>query len=160
MSNPLRRIGLLLAIGFALLPLFGGWAGGGKSADKNQFFTGKVVPLADLLAKAGAKLDADAAPLMLVLQADDGKLYPLIKDEGSRMFYKDAKLLNRPMRLTARLIPNSQMLQVIAVHSVVKGKVHDIYYWCDVCVIKRFEAGICECCGDAMVFREEPFKGD
>ena len=155
-----RRFALIVAFGFALTPLYGGYLGGDKSSDKNQLFTGKVVPLADLLAKSGVKIDADAAPLTLVLQTDDGKLYPLIKDEGSRMFFKDAKLLNRSMRLTARLIPNSQFLQVINVHSVVKGKLHDVYYWCDVCTIKRFEPGICDCCGDEMVFREEPYKGD
>jgi hypothetical protein len=44
------------------------------------------------------------------------------------------------------------------VHSIVKGKLHDVYYWCDVCVIKRFEAGICDCCGDVMLFREEPVQ--
>jgi hypothetical protein len=155
-----KRVGLILTFAFALLPLYGGWAGGAKSTDKNVYFTGKVVPLADLLAKSGTKLDADAAPLTLVLQADDGKIYPLTKDDGSRMFFKDAKLLNRPMRLTARLVPNSQFLQVITVHSVVKGKLHDVYYWCDICTIKRFEAGVCDCCGDPMVFREEPYKGD
>ena len=160
MSQFKKRIGLVAALLVALVPLAGGWAGGAKSADKNKFYTGKVVPLADLVAKSGTKIDADAAPLTLVLQADDGKIYSLVKDEGSRMFFKDAKLLNRPMRLTAQLIPNSQILQVINVHSVVKGKLHDVYYWCDVCVIKRFEAGICDCCGDKMVFREEPYKGD
>jgi hypothetical protein len=153
-----RRVGVVVALCVALAPL--GWAGNGKKEDKNQYYTGKVVLLADILAKSGVKLDADAAPMTLVLQADDGKLYPLIKDDGSRMFYKDAKLLNRPMRLTGRLVPNSQFLQVINVHSIINGKLHDVYYWCDVCVIKRFEAGICDCCGDKMVFREEPHKGD
>jgi len=153
------RTALLLALGFTLMPLLGGWAGGGKANDKNQSFTGKVVRLADVLAKAGTKIDADAAPFALVLQSDDGKLYPLLKDEGSRMFFNDAKLRNRPMRLTARLIPNSQFLQVINVHSVVKGKLHDVYYWCEICVIKAYEDGPCACCGAPMEFREEPYKG-
>jgi hypothetical protein len=160
MSQWQTRLGLLLVFGAALLPLLGGWAQNGKGNDKNAFYTGKVTPLADILKKSGTKIDADAASLTLVLQADDGKLYPLLKDEGSRMFYKDAKLLNRPMRLTARLVPNSSFLQVIAVHSVVKGKLHDVYYWCEICVIKAYEDGPCACCGDAMIFREEPYKGD
>ena len=153
-----KRLGLFLAFSFALSPLAGGWAGGTKAADPNQFFEGKIVPLADVLAKSGAKLDADANPFMLVLQTADGKIYPLVKDEGARRFFKDAKLLNRPMRLTARSVPNSTFLQVINVHSIVKGKLHDVYYWCDICTIKRFEAGICDCCGEPMVFREELSK--
>jgi hypothetical protein len=153
-----RRVGLLLALGFALLPLAGSWAGGNKLADKNEYYTGKVVGLADLLAKSNTKIDPDAVPFLLVLHADNGKLYPLLKDNGSRMFFKDAKLLNRPMRLTAARIPNSEILQVISVKSLVKGKLHEVYYWCDICTIKRYEAGICDCCGAPMEFREEPWK--
>ncbi|MSU77520.1 MAG: hypothetical protein EXS16_05410 [Gemmataceae bacterium] len=158
MTHRTRRIALLLTFVFALLPLAGGWAGGTKSSDANRIFDGNVMPLAEALAKSGTKIDADTAPYLLVLRTSDGRLHPVIKDEGSRMFFKDAKLLNRPMRLTARLVPNSPYLQVITVHSLVKEKLHDIYYWCDVCVIKRYEAGICDCCGDAMVFREEAVK--
>src|SRR5262249_2013244 len=67
--------------------------------------TGKVVPLADLVAKGGSKLDADADPVSLVLVADDGKVYTLVKDGGARLFFKDKALLNRPMKLTGRLLP-------------------------------------------------------
>jgi hypothetical protein len=155
-----RRAGLLLALGFALLPWYGGWAGARKFADKNEFFKGKVVPLAELLAKSNVKIDPDSAAYLLVLQADDGKLYPVLKDDGSRMFFKDARLLRRPMRLTARLVPDSQLLQVINVHSLINGKLHEVYYWCDVCAIKRYEAGPCDCCGAPLDFREEPWKGE
>ena len=96
--------------------------------------------------------------LPVALVTDDGKVYPLIKDTGSRMFFKDKTLLNRPMRLTGRLHPGSQMLQVINVHSYKDGKLHDIYYWCDICTIKAYENVICECCGAAMDFREVPLK--
>lgn len=158
MSLNRYRAGLVVAACVALSPLLGGWAGDTKPADKNAHYVGKVVPLADLLAKQGVKVDPDQ--VVLVLQTDDGKIYPLVKDDGARMFFKDAKLLNRPMRLNARLIPNSSFLQVINVHSLVKGKLHEVYYWCDICTIKRFEAGICDCCGDKMEFREVPYKGE
>ncbi len=158
MTARAKRIALLITLGAAFLPLAGGWADDAKKDAGNRVFDGDVIPLAQALAKSGTKIDADTAPYHLVLRAADGMLHPLIKDEGSRMFFKDAKLLNRPMRLLARPVPNSPYLQVITVHSLVKGKLHDIYYWCDVCVIKRYEAGICDCCGDKMVFREEPVK--
>jgi hypothetical protein len=74
------------------------------------------------------------------------------------MFFKDVRLLNRPMRLRAAKVPNSEFLQVISVKSVVKGKLHEVYYWCDICTIKRYEAGICDCCGAPMEFREELWK--
>jgi hypothetical protein len=158
MTQCKHRLGLVLAFAFALLPLGGGWAGDPKTADKNAYYPGKVVPLADLLAKSKTQLDADAAPYLLVLQTDDGKLYPLLKDSGSRMFFKDAKLLDRPMRLTARKVANSEFLQVINVHSLIKGKLHEVYYWCDICTIRRTEAGNCDCCGAPLELREEPIK--
>jgi hypothetical protein len=148
MRATLHRFGLLLALGGAGLPFVVGWAGDAKGA-KNAHFVGKVVPLSEVRAKVGATPDATHA-----LVADNGRIYPLVKDAGAGMFAKDKRLLNRPMRLTARLDPKSQMLQVINVHSLKDGKLHEVYYWCDICTIKGFENTICDCCGAPMDFRE------
>ncbi len=123
-----------------------------------QYFQGKVEPLAKIAARHGATLDADAAPAWLALVSDDGKIYPLIKDDGARMFFKDARLLGRPVRLTGRLLPGSHLLQVVEVRSYVKGALCEVYYWCDVCHIKRFEKKDCDCCGAPLELREEPVK--
>jgi hypothetical protein len=148
-----RRLGLCLACTFGLSPfLFA------RPPARPEEFTGKVVPLADLVAQAGGRLDPDAAPHWLALVRDDGQVYPLVKDSGSRLFFKDKDLLNRPMRLTGRLLPGSQLLQVSSAHSLIKGRPHEIYYWCEVCSIKRGEKNICECCGGPMELREEPLK--
>jgi hypothetical protein len=155
MGASLRRCLLIVAAGFAALPLLAQ----DVPADKNlQQFKGKVVPLADVLAKQGIKLDADAAPYGRVLVTDDGKVYPLVKDAGARMFFQDAKLLNRPMRLTGKLVPGTTLLQVINVHSYLEGKLHEVYYWCDICTIRGYEFGICDCCGGMMERREVPAK--
>jgi len=125
---------------------------------KRERLTGKVVPLAGLVEKIGSRLDADAAPHWLALTTDDGKVYPLIKDGASRMFFKDKALLNRPMRVTGRLLPGGQLLQVLEVHSLHKGQPFEVYYWCDVCSIRRGEKNDCECCGGPMILKEEPVK--
>lgn len=132
------------------------WAA--KPDAKAEVLTGKVVPLADVVAKAGGKLDADAAPAWLALVTDAGKVYPLVKDDGSRLFFLDKALLNRPVQLTARLVPNSTLLRVSVANSVVKGKVCEVYYWCDICSIRRGEKHLCECCGGPMDLKEEPLK--
>src|SRR5207248_2526659 len=148
-----RRPGLCLACTLGLSPfLFA------RPPARTEEFTGKVVPLAGLVAQAGGRLDPDAVPHWLALVRDDGKVYPLVKDGGSRLFFKDKDLLNRPMRLTGRLLPGSQLLQVRSAHSLIKGRPHEIYYWCEVCSIKRGEKNICECCGGPMELREEPLK--
>ncbi len=100
----------------------------------------------------------DAKTPTLALHAADGQVYPLSRDDGARMFYTDDALLNRPMRLTGRLVGEARRLQVFQVHSRVRGEPHEVYYWCDVCAIKRFEKRDCECCGAAMERREEKVK--
>ncbi len=161
MTRLSRRLWLIVVCIVAIAPCLR--CGLVSSAEKSppekiEHFKGKVMPLSDLLAKAGAPLDADAAPSWLALVDEDGKIYPLVKDSGSRLFFQDRELLNRPMRLTGRLVHKSQLLQVTAVHSYVKGELHDVYYWCEVCSIRRNEKNTCECCGGPMVRREEPVK--
>ena len=130
----------------------------GKPAAKNQVFKGLVVPLDKLLAREDIKLDRDAAPAWLCVQAEDRKVYPLVKDAGGRMFFKDTRLLNRPMRLTGRLVVRGSLLQVVAVQSYIKGRLCDVYYWCDICSIRSYEHGPCDCCGGTTELRETPAK--
>lgn len=152
-----RRLGIVAALSFGVLPLLFA-ADSAKPEAKQQFYKGKVVPLAAYFEKLGAKMDKEAAAQSYALITDDGKVYPLIKDDGGRMFFKDERLLNRPMRLTARPVGETNFLQVFQVHSYLKGELHDVYYWCDICAIKRFEKKDCDCCGAPMEFREEQVK--
>jgi hypothetical protein len=150
------RLGLCAVVAVTLSPWLLSGAGAVPEKVKTEYYKGKVVPLAGILEKVGGKLDADAAPHWLVLVGDDGKIYPLIKDDGSRMFFSDTRLVNRPMRLTGRLLPGSQLLQVVEVHSYSpKNELQEVYYWCDICTIKRFEKKLCDCCGAPMELREE-----
>jgi hypothetical protein len=143
------------AVGFSSFP--GVRAGDTAEQIKTDYYKGKVVPLTKAVEKFGVKLDADAA--WLVLLSEDGKIYPLLKDDGARMFFKDDRLLNRPMRLTGRLLPGSQLLQVVEVHSYgPKHELREVYYWCDICTIERFENKLCDCCGAPMELREQPIN--
>jgi len=148
--NPLgwRRLGVVAAVVVALSPLLSAADRDAPEA-RTQFYNGKVVPLKEL---RGAAADG------LALVGEDGKVYPLVKDAGSSMFFTDAALLRRPMRLTARPVGDPPRLQVFQVHSYLKGELHDVYYWCDICAIKRFEKRDCECCGGPMERREEKLR--
>jgi len=132
------------------------WAG--KPAAKVETLTGKAVRLADVLSKEGVKLDVEAAPHWLALVTDAGKVHPLVKDDGSRLFFNDETLLNRPMQITGRFLAGGSLLQVSVVNSLHKGKRYDVYYWCDICAIRRGAKNTCECCGGPMVLKEEPVK--
>jgi hypothetical protein len=150
-----RRAALVAALALALSPALCALGG---AAGKARYFQGKVVPLAKLLEKKGVQLDKDAAPLWLALAGDDGKVYPLIKDAGSRMFFKDAKMLDRTVRLTGQLLADSQLLQVVNIHTVKQGELFDVFYWCDICAIRESELVACGCCGGPMELREVPVK--
>jgi hypothetical protein len=129
-----------------------------QPALKVESYRGKVVSLTERLKQHGIRVDPEAS-LQLGLEADDGKVYPLVHDGGSLMFYRDAKLLGRPLQVQGRLIPNTGLLQLTQVFSLKDGKPHEVFYWCDVCAIKRFsleKTGVCECCGGKMELREVP----
>jgi hypothetical protein len=128
-------------------------------APETKSFNGNIVPLAGLLEKFGSRLDPEAAPQWLALVTKEGAVYPLIRDDGSRLFFSDTALQNRPMRLTGRLFRDTHLLQVLSVNSYVGGELHEVYYWCDVCSIRRNEKlPKCECCGGPMHLREVPIK--
>jgi len=144
------RCAIVAALMFATLPVW--WQPAGAD-EKLTIITGKVMPLKDYIEKQGGKLDRDAVPHHMVL-VSEGRAWPLIKDDLGRRFFKDEQLLNRDYRITCRIVGGT-MVQVISVQSIKDGKPHDIYYWCDICAIRRNEKNDCECCGAAMELREE-----
>src|SRR5260370_3625603 len=152
------RLGICLALVLGLSPIFFGRAGDASKSFKTQDYKGKVVDLASVLAKQGVKLDGAAALHWLALVSDDGTVYPLIKDEGTRMFFQDPVLRNRNVRLTGRLVGKTNLLQVVNVHSYRQGKLHEVYYWCDIWAIRGYEKLKCGCCGGPMELREVPVK--
>src|SRR5688572_28856311 len=80
-------------------------------------YRGKVISLTDALKRE--KIDPDPEMgLQLAFETDDGKRHPLLRDVGSRRFYNDDALLNRPMQLKARLVAKNTLLQVLEVHSL------------------------------------------
>src|SRR5262245_21064033 len=153
----IRRLALAAALALALSPALAALSAGGKPG-KQRYFQGKVVPLARLLEKSGVQLDKDAAPHWLALAGDDGKVYPLVKDVASRMFFKDARMLDRPVRLTGNLLADTHLLQVVNIHTVKKGQLFEVFYWCDICAIRESELTPCGCCGGPMELRETPIK--
>lgn len=153
-----RQMLVLCALIVAALPMWVALAEEKPKEPKRLTLTGQIVPIADLVKDIGSRLDPDAVSLWLALVTKDGKIYPLIKDSGSRMFYKDKALLKRPMRIVGRVLPGSQLLQVLEFHGLKQGKLIEIYYWCDICSIRRYEKNLCECCGGPMEKMEVPVK--
>ncbi len=126
---------------------------------KEETFRGRVVSVATVLKRLDIDLDPDAAAYWLALETEDGKVFPLIKDAGGRTFYHDKRLIGRAVQIRGRTIPGAQLMQVLQVFTLKDGKVHEAFYWCEVCAIKRYaleQHGKCDCCGAPMDFREVP----
>jgi hypothetical protein len=118
--------------------------------EKPKVYTGKVVPLKDSKGKPDKR--------GLVLKTDDGTSYPIVEDGVSGKLYQDARLRNRPVRLTALRQTGTGKLQVVRVQTVKDGEVHDVDYWCEVCQISLDHPGQCYCCGDEVELRERPVR--
>jgi hypothetical protein len=111
---------------------------------KPQIFSGRVIRL-------GGPAGANGG---LALAGDDGTTRPILADAGSLKLDLDARLRDRPVRLTAISGPSG--LQVVLVQTVTDDGVCDVDYWCDICRISLTEPGPCFCCGEETKLRERP----
>ena len=85
----------------------------------------------------------------------NGKLYKFLPTDTMTPLFTDTRVRQRELQLTARLHAEDQ-LEIIKVQSVKEGKLHDIFYYCDVCSITAYVPGLCPCCRNELEFRESP----
>lgn len=116
---------------------------------------GKVVWLAEALQRRfGIETDADAAEATCALEADDGQIYPLVKDSRGRGFWLDERLRDTDVELLARRYGGAPAVQVITVYTLKDDGKYEFDYWCDVCSIPMYELKVCECCQGPIRIRE------
>ena len=117
----------------------------------------KKIDPAKLYCIAEHKVDiaAKAEPVW-VLKAVDGKLFTLLKTRRSLALFDDPRLRGRALIMKGRVFPGTQVLEVTFIQSVRKGVVHDVFYYCDICVIKFLAPGPCVCCREPVVLMEKP----
>ncbi len=68
----------------------------------------------------------------------------------------DQRYRQRELNIIARPFPETSHVEVIRFQSWLNGQLHDLDYFCDVCMISTHKPGPCECCQDPVVFRERP----
>src|SRR5262249_61786995 len=100
-----------------------------SNAPKQDPYRGKFTPLSKFLKKETTALEKDAEPTSLVLQTDDGRIPPLVKDGGSRLFYQDTRLLHKPMEIQGRLVAQGSKLQALKGVSLKAGQPPEHYCW-------------------------------
>lgn len=84
---------------------------------------------------------------------ETGRLYRFLPDDPKATMFDDPRVRARELRITGRLAASGQ-LEIIRVKSIVDGRLHYVYYRCEVCHITAYAFGPCWCCQDEFEFRE------
>ena len=90
-------------------------------------------------------------------KTNDGTFYTLLRTRTSEALFADKRLREMELIVQGRVLPNTQILDVIPVGSFHNGKLYDLYYYCTVCAIRTPIPGICMCCQQPVEFVEKPF---
>jgi hypothetical protein len=91
----------------------------------------------------------------VALDTGERKL-PLTETDVSRKLFLDPVLHGCPVELTVREKPGQAALDVTQLYTLIKGKRHEAYYWCDNCQLRAEEPGPCKCCGGDTRLVEVP----
>jgi hypothetical protein len=90
-----------------------------------------------------------------VLEASDGKTYAFAPSDPMIGMFADTRVRERDLQITASLSAANQ-LEVLRVQSIRKGKLYDLYYFCNICNITAYSPGPCPCCRRDLEFKEVP----
>ena len=147
----------LLTAGAFSLPV----AAQDKTESSNEAQTvslrGRVICFTEELQKPYQVIpDCETRWHVYTLKTGDGKLYPFLPVDTAAAIWMDERYRQRDLQVTARLFPQTNFIEVIKFQSWREGKLHDLYYFCDVCYIYAHKPGPCECCQDPIQFRETP----
>ena len=87
--------------------------------------------------------------------ASTGQQYTFFEGDELAHIFKDPRVRSRELQISARLHAKNR-LEIIKVKSVVDGRLHDLYYFCEVCNITAYAPGPCPCCRNELEFFEKP----
>ena len=91
------------------------------------------------------------------LKTTNGIYYMLLRTKLSEALFADQRLREKELLLTGNVLPKSQIFDVTKMNSIRNGVVYDLYYYCEICVIKTVAPGPCVCCQAPVELVEKPF---
>jgi hypothetical protein len=142
--------GMYLGVYWLFVSGLGGWA----AAPERGVFSGQVVCLGETMAREHrAELPPGHEPLW-GLKADDGRYFTLLRNRFSEALFVEPSLRGIDLRLTGRVFPGSNLLEVELIRTLREGKAYQVTYYCEVCEIFSVAPGICECCQAPTELRE------
>ena len=118
---------------------------------------GKVICLTEELQKPYQIItDCETRGHVYSLKTAAGKFHPFLPVDTAAAIWMDERFRQRDLQVTARVFPAIDFIEVIKLQSWRDGKLHDLYYFCDICSISSHKPGPCECCQEPVEFRETP----
>ncbi|MEY2408712.1 MAG: hypothetical protein QOF48_1382 [Verrucomicrobiota bacterium] len=89
-------------------------------------------------------------------QTDGGAVYLVVSNRMSSALFVDTNLQSKILLLKGRMVPGSGHFELTGnLRSLRDGKIHELYYYCDICSIKGSEPGPCMCCREPVRLVEE-----
>ena len=91
------------------------------------------------------------------IKTEQGIVYTLISNHMSSALFIDTNLLGKTLVLKGRQLLKEKSFEVTGnLRSFRSGKIHKLYYYCDICSIEGIDPGPCMCCRDPVHLVEEP----
>jgi hypothetical protein len=87
-----------------------------------------------------------------------GEVYTILPGRYAEAIFQDKRVRDKELQLRVRVLPKSQAIEVLTVHSIRDGVIQDLYYYCDVCAIKSVSPAICACCQGPVELVEKPLS--
>ena len=92
----------------------------------------------------------------VAFKTDSGAVYNLMFTRMSAALFTDTNLQSKTLVLKGRVLPDSNVFEVTGnLRSLHDGKLHELFYYCDICAIKGIDPGECMCCRDPVRLVEE-----
>ena len=89
-------------------------------------------------------------------RTESGDIYTLLSNRLSSALFLDTNLQSKTLLLGGRVLPATRTFEVTRnLRSVRDGKVHELFYYCDICSIIGIEPGECMCCRETVRLVEE-----
>lgn len=125
---------------------------------------GRLVCLAEEMRdRHGAEVPPvhDHVPGIRAEGAKDGatEYFTILRTPIAEGLFVDDRFKKVELVLGGRRFPGTAIIEVTRSRWVRDGKLHDVYYWCDVCSIQGVNPASCACCQAPVELREKVVEG-
>jgi hypothetical protein len=128
------------------------------SADDVRTATGGTTTSNGAIVELRGRLLPSKEPVTnAVFRTESGARYSVVSNRLSSALFLDTNLQSKVLVLGGRVLSGKETFEVTRnFRSIRDGSLHELYYYCDICVIKGIEPGPCLCCREPVVLVEEP----